>query len=200
MIIVPYSWHDYISNHVSLRNQTPFFKCSLNALSVLQLTSPQRDEHFSSFNSLRIVYFNSRLCKETNVNSSGDVDFGWIFQLTSPQGDERILIVWSIVPENFNSHLRKETNYPIRQTFQKLTHFNSRLRKETNFYRVWLVQKRCNFNSRLREGTNDHLGRRTGRVYGHFNSRLRKETNKRLNLALTSAGYFNSRLRKETNI
>ena len=178
MIIVPYSWHDYISNHVSLRNQTPFFKCSLNALSVLQLTSPQRDEHFSSFNSLRIVYFNSRLCKETNVNSSGDVDFGWIFQLTSPQGDERILIVWSIVPENFNSHLRKETNYPIRQTFQKLTHFNSR----------------------LREGTNDHLGRRTGRVYGHFNSRLRKETNKRLNLALTSAGYFNSRLRKETNI
>ena len=29
-------------------------------------------------------YFNSRLRKETNVNSSGDVDFGWIFQLTSP--------------------------------------------------------------------------------------------------------------------
>ena len=136
MIIVPYSWHDYISNHVSLRNQTPFFKCSLNALSVLQLTSPQRDEHFSSFNSLRIVYFNSRLCKETNVNSSGDVDFGWIFQLTSPQGDERILIVWSIVPENFNSHLRKETNYPIRQTFQKLTHFNSRLLSETNIVEV----------------------------------------------------------------
>ena len=56
-----------ISNHVSLRKRTPFFKCSLNALSVLQLTSPQRDEHFSSFNSLRIVYFNSRLCKETNA-------------------------------------------------------------------------------------------------------------------------------------
>ena len=56
-----------ISNHVSARRRTPFFKCSLNALSVLQLTSSQRDEHFSSFNSLRIVYFNSRLCKETNA-------------------------------------------------------------------------------------------------------------------------------------
>ena len=57
-----------ISNHVSARRRTPFFKCSLNALSVLQLTSSQRDEHFSSFNSLRIVYFNSRLRKETNEN------------------------------------------------------------------------------------------------------------------------------------
>ena len=56
-----------ISTHISARERTPSFKCSLNALSVLQLTSPQRDEHFSSFNSLRIVYFNSRLCKETNA-------------------------------------------------------------------------------------------------------------------------------------
>ena len=34
----------YISTHVSARERTPSFKYSLNALSVLQLTSPQGDE------------------------------------------------------------------------------------------------------------------------------------------------------------
>ena len=34
-----------ISIHVSARERTPSFKCSLNALSVLQLTSPQGDEN-----------------------------------------------------------------------------------------------------------------------------------------------------------
>ena len=56
-----------------------------------------------------------------------------------------------------------------------------------------------NFNSRLRKETNDHLGRRTGRVYGHFNSRLRKETNDCSQFCGCTTTYFNSRLRKETN-
>ena len=47
-----------------------------------------------------------------------------------------------------------------------------------------------NFNSRLRKETNDHLGRRTGRVYGHFNSRLRKETNNINNALMTLAKKF----------
>ena len=99
-----------ISNHVSARRRTPFFKCSLNALSVLQLTSSQRDEHFSSFNSLRIVYFNSRLCKETNA----------AFALLSPSATISIHV-----------SARRRTNLRRINT-EKSMNFNSRLRKETN--------------------------------------------------------------------
>ena len=98
-----------ISTHISARERTPSFKCSLNALSVLQLTSPQGDEHFSSFNLLRIVYFNSRLRNETNTHPTDVLLLSTIsthvsamrrtkhtmncsrvliFQFMSPQGDE----------------------------------------------------------------------------------------------------------------
>ena len=59
-----------ISTHISARERTPSFKCSLNALSVLQLTSPQGDEHKA------VSLFISLL----------------LFQLTSPRGDEPVFI------------------------------------------------------------------------------------------------------------
>ena len=123
-----------ISIHVSARERTSSFKCSLNALSVLQLTSPQRDEHFSSFNSLRIVYFNSRLCKETNA----------AFALLSPSATISIhvsarrrtcfLIIFFIFRRYFYSHPLAGMNDFSRVTQRKNPrYFNSRLRKETNF-------------------------------------------------------------------
>ena len=142
---------------------------------LLQLTSPQGDEQYGLSPITVWCHFNSRLRKETNISHRLIHCVSYIsihvsarrrtlhshcylrllrFQFTSPQGDERILIVWSIVPENFNSHLRKETNYPIRQTFQKLTHFNSRLRKETNENYYSNKANISYFNSRLREETN----------------------------------------------
>ena len=145
-----------------------------------------------------------------------------LFQFTSPYGDEHRWSKLLCLLLHFNSRLLSETNFYRVWLVQKRCNFKSRFLAETNGFLLSgvlcqristhvSVRKRTvcllqymhfhilHFNSRLREGTNDHLGRRTGRVYGHFNSRLRKETNKRLNLALTSAGYFNSRLRKETN-
>ena len=121
-----------ISNHVSARRRTPFFKCSLNALSVLQLTSSQRDEHFSSFNSLRIVYFNSRLCKETNA----------AFALLSPSATisihvsarRRTKIITQIKQIYLISNhvsARRRTSFLLK-FFQSMVYYNSRLRKETN--------------------------------------------------------------------
>ena len=55
-----------ISNHVSARRRTPSFKYSLNAFSVLQLTSPQGDEHKIPLPPQVDRNFNSRLRKETN--------------------------------------------------------------------------------------------------------------------------------------
>ena len=72
-----------ISTHVSVRRRT-FNADFFAALHAFQLTSPQGDERCIR-TVISVCYdFNSRLRKETNVNSSGDVDFGWIFQLTSP--------------------------------------------------------------------------------------------------------------------
>ena len=143
-----------ISNHVSLRKRTPFFKCSLNALSVLQLTSPQRDEHFSSFNSLRIVYFNSRLCKETNaafalLSPSATISIHvslrrrtiWPlphhsmvpFQFTSPFGDELLssLACAKTLQFQITFPCGNERILIIWSTVPE--NFNSRLRNETNF-------------------------------------------------------------------
>ena len=60
----------YISIHVSARERTPSFKYSLNALSVLQLTSPQGDEHKIPLPPQVDRNFNSRLRKETNRNTA----------------------------------------------------------------------------------------------------------------------------------
>ena len=59
-----------ISTHVSARERTPSFKYSLNALSVLQLTSPQGDEHKIPLPPQVDRNFNSRLRKETNRNTA----------------------------------------------------------------------------------------------------------------------------------
>ena len=77
-----------ISTHVSARERTPSFKYSLNALSVLKLTSPQGDEHKIPLPPQVDRNFNSRLRKETNRNTA-PVSRAWKY---------------------FNSRLRKETN------------------------------------------------------------------------------------------
>ena len=120
-----------ISIHVSLRRRTSFFlNFSING--ILQLTSPQGDEHFSSFNLLRIVYFNSRLREGTNTffqvffkrtfsitthiptrrRTDGIVASiaAPSFQITSPFGDELQILVLGTYSSYFNSHPRKETN------------------------------------------------------------------------------------------
>ena len=80
--------HFVISNHVSLRKRTDSY-CLEYCAREFQLASPQGDEHFSSFNLLRIVYFNSRLRKETNAPDSSTI----------------------LQEIYFNSRLRKETNF-----------------------------------------------------------------------------------------
>ena len=77
-----------ISIHVSARERTSSFKCSLNALSVLQLTSPQGDEQGVCDPSLLWQHFNSRLREGMNLSSTFKI--------------QRLF--------NFNSRLRKETN------------------------------------------------------------------------------------------
>ena len=143
-----------ISNHVSARRRTPFFKCSLNALSVLQLTSSQRDEHFSSFNSLRIVYFNSRLCKETNA----------AFALLSPSATISIHVsarrrtkiitqIKQIYLISTHVSARRRTSFLLK-FFQSMVYYNSRLRKETNRKILGNSHQRKYFKSRLLSETN----------------------------------------------
>ena len=80
-----------------------------NALMTLakkfQLTSPFGDEHPCQLDNQMFQNFNSRLRKETNVNSSGDVDFGWIFQLASPRGDELYSELEKYIPEAISTHI-----------------------------------------------------------------------------------------------
>ena len=81
-------WWKIISTHVSARERTPSFKYSLNALSVLQLTSPQGDEPILLVTFHLVFYFNSRLREGMNLSSTFKI--------------QRLF--------NFNSRLRKETN------------------------------------------------------------------------------------------
>ena len=142
-----------ISNHVSARRRTPFFKCSLNALSVLQLTSSQRDEHFSSFNSLRIVYFNSRLCKETNA----------AFALLSPSATISIHV---------SARRRTKIITQIKQIYLISTHVSAR-RRTDSYYLEYCARE---FQLTSPRG-DEHLAAISRNQRKNFNSRLRKETN-----------------------
>ena len=145
-------------------------------------------------------HFNSRLRKETNNADDARrrtlCDFKSRF-LAKTNG----FLLSGVLCQRISTHVSVRRRTAIQHLFPAPENISTHVsvRKRTVCLLQYMHFHILHFNSRLREGTNDHLGRRTGRVYGHFNSRLRKETNKRLNLALTSAGYFNSRLRKETN-
>ena len=76
-----------ISTHISARERTPSFKCSLNALSVLQLTSPQgdvRNVKVLIHNSGISTHVSARRRTKHTMNCSRVL----IFQFMSPQGDE----------------------------------------------------------------------------------------------------------------
>ena len=138
-----------------LREETNVYdKFMYDLRQLFQLTSLQRDEQVLSPFVYILLYFNSRLRKETN----------------------QMMTVHRLKVAYFNSRLRKETNIKfhchLRQieisthvsarrrtlvfyliTFY-LTYFNSRLRKGTNIKQFLYSYHFCYFNSRLREETN----------------------------------------------
>ena len=116
-------WWKIISTHVSARERTPSFKYSLNALSVLQLTSPQGDEHKIPLSPQVDRNFNSRLRKETNMILHSPKFVKTISTHVSIRRRTAIQHLFP-APENISTHVsvRRRTNtpcnFPSRLLFQ----------------------------------------------------------------------------------